>query len=357
MRSSVRKNVHFVARAPEGVLCAAIAVVLLAGSADSRDPAADGPEETPVLSGDYLGRTPPGSTPQLFAPGVVSTGLYERDIAMTPDGDEIYFGLMTGGEVMIVGVKRENGVWSAPGIAPCCDDPRVFDLEPCIAPDGRRFLFLSTRPRGGEEPKPGWDNQDIWAMDRTASGWGEPYHLGPPVDTDAPEFFPSLTRGGTLYFTREVTADGGERSVILRARMVDGTYTEPEILPKEVNPGDHQFNAFIDPDERYLIVGIAEREGNIGASDYYVCFRREDDSWKGPVNMGALVNTPENRVVSPYVSPDGKYFFFASNRGRETSTPEVRRSYEAIQRMASEPQNGSSDVYWVDASFIARLRP
>ena len=99
-----------------------------------------------VLAGDYLGQTPPGALPELFAPGVVSTGLYERDVAMTPDGGEIYFGLMAGGEVMIVVSKRENGVWSPPEIAPFCDDAEILDLEPHITPDCKRFLFLSTRP-------------------------------------------------------------------------------------------------------------------------------------------------------------------------------------------------------------------
>ena len=39
-------------------------------------------EEAP--SGPYLGQKPPGSTPSLFAPGFISTGLAERDVAMTP---------------------------------------------------------------------------------------------------------------------------------------------------------------------------------------------------------------------------------------------------------------------------------
>ena len=43
------------------------------------------------LRGPYLGQEPPGLEPRLFAPGVVSTGLATRDLAMTPDGDELYF--------------------------------------------------------------------------------------------------------------------------------------------------------------------------------------------------------------------------------------------------------------------------
>jgi hypothetical protein len=328
------------------------------GSPDATDPADRG-QKAATLSGDYLGQTPPGSTPELFAPGVISTGLYERDVAMTPDGDELYFGLISGGYVTIVVTKRENGNWTRPEIAPFCDNPDVFDLEPHITPDGRRIMFLSTRPDEGKPPAQGWVYQDIWVADRTEDGWSEPYNLGPPVCTEAPEYFPSVTRDGTLYFTREVTGEGGKRSVIVRSRMVDGKYQEAEILPEAVNPGDMQYNAFIDPDEKYLIVGISGHEDNIGRGDYYVCFRGEDDAWTGPINMGELINTPGNNVTSPYVSPDGRYFFFASNRRAETTedAEDQERSYDAIQRMATEPGNGSADIYWIDASYIETLRP
>ena len=45
----------------------------------------------PDLSGPFLGQSLPDSIPELFAPGVVSTGMFTRDVAITPDGKEIYF--------------------------------------------------------------------------------------------------------------------------------------------------------------------------------------------------------------------------------------------------------------------------
>jgi len=321
------------------------------------------------MTGDYLGQTPPGATPQLFAPGIVSTGLYERDVTMMPDGNELYFGLIASNDVAIVGMKRENGVWTKPEIASFCSDPDVYNLEPHITPDGKQFLFLSTRPKEGQEKKPGWVYQDIWAMDRKGDTWGEPYNLGDPADkhepvnTDAPEYYPSATRNGTLYFTREVTENGKSRSLILRSQAMymvhseNRFYGKPEILPAAVNPGDQQFNAFIDPDERYLIVCIANYKDNIGRCDYYVSFRSEDDVWTGPINMGELINTPGNNVGSPSVSPDGRYFFFASNRQQLSGAAESTRTYETIQEMVTQPQNGNSDIYWIDASFIETLRP
>ena len=310
-------------------------------------------------SGDeYLGQKPPGDRPVLFAPGLVSTGLYERDVAITPGGDEFYFGLLSQGYATIAVCRRTGDGWSAPEIAPFSTNPDFLDLEPHITPDGRQFLFLSTRPREGQEAKPGWVYQDIWVMDRTNDGWSEPRNLGPPVNTDAAEFYPSMTRTGTIYFTRDVTENGKRRSLILRARKTNGGFDQPEVLPASVNPGDNQYNAFIDPDERYLIVCIAGLEDAIGRSDYYVCFRNRNDVWSAAVNMGPEINTPDNTAPSPYVSPDGRYFFFASTRKIvPEGDGEKPRSYAGIQAMQTKPGNGRSDIYWVDASFIEELRP
>lgn len=333
-----------------------VAALLLAAGCSQPSSKTEG-EGFPVLTGEYLGQDPPGAEPRLFAPGVVSTGLYERDVAITPAGDEFYFGLVSRAYATIVMMKLVNDMWTEPEIAPFSLNPEVLDLEPHITPDGERFLFLSTRPQPGQEPKSGWAYQDIWVMDRTADGWSEPYNLGPPVNSDAPEYYPSVTRDGTIYFTREVEEDGKSRSLIFRSRATDGEYGEPEALPEEINYGDQQFNSFIDPDERYLVVCMMGGPDAIGRADYYVSFRGDDDSWQGPINMGERINTPGNSGSSPYVSRDGRYFFFASTRGKPEGEETAVRSYRDLQNLVSEPQNGNGDIYWVDASFIEDLRP
>ena len=267
------------------------------------------PAAVPELRGPYLGQEPPGLEPRLFAPGVVSTGLATRDLAMTPDGDELYFSVTLGDRTMIMVARRVNGVWTEPEVAPFSG--RYLDIEPAISADGQRFYFLSTRPQPGQEEKPGWVYQDIWVMDREGDGWGEPYNLGPPVNTDAPEYYPSITADGTLYFTRE----GEDRkSSIYRSRSVDGVYTEPELLPPQVNCGTDRFNAFVARDESFVIVPNMGGENNLGGVDYSVVFRSLDDIWSEPVNLGPAVNQPTGREWSASLSPDGKYLFFMSSR-------------------------------------------
>ncbi len=318
-------------------------------------PSSELPPDRPT--GPYLGQAPPGSTPRIFAPGIVSTGMYTRDLAMTPDGREIYFTVMVGGFSVIMSTRLREDGWTEPEVASFSGDSRFLDAEPGISPDGHRLFFLSTRLSEGRAPTDqeirAWTNEDIWVVDRQGDGWGEPQNLGPPVNTSASEFFPSVTRDGTLYFTR---GQEGE-SHIYRARLVEGRYAEPERLGPEVNSTSSQYNAFVHPDERYLILCTGDREDSVGGSDYYVVFRDEDDAWSEPVNLGAPVNTPGSGEISPYVSPDGAYFFFMSSRRRPQESHPGRLTRDYLWDVYTSPGNGAANVYWMDAAFIEALRP
>lgn len=319
-------------------------------------PGLEEPRDFPVLQGPYLGQKPPGAVPEIFAPGVINAGMYTRDVAMTPDGRELYFGLASVGYGWgtIFVTRLADGRWTPPEVMPHMEDPRFLNFEPCISPDGKKFFFLSTRPdpAAGETER---GDQDIWVMDRVGDGWGEPYNLGLPVNSDGAEYFPSVTRDGTLYFTR--TESDGRTSAVYRARFRDGRYQEPEKLPPQVNCGATRYNAFIAPDESYIIVPAAGREDSLGGTDYYVVFRGADDSWSEPVHMGPAVNSRAGQEFSPYVSPDGKYFFFMSNRFLPREEWPDRLTYAAMMGLRERAPNGLSAIYWMDAGFIETLRP
>ncbi len=308
-------------------------------------------DKFPVLKGPYLGQTPPGKTPGLFAPGIITTGIFTRDVAMTPDGKEIYFCVSVGSYTYstILVTKQVDGRWTEPAVTPHMENPDHMNFEPCISPDGKRFFFLSNRPGGVGNAKLG--NQDIWVMDRKGDGWGEPYNLGAPVNSENGEFFPSVTRDGTLYFSRAK----GRQSFIYRSRLKDGKYTEPEKLPKQVNCGAAQYNAFIAPDESFIIVPVAGRKDTLGGTDYYIVSRNKDDSWNEPVNMGDKINTPGTREHSASLSPDGKYLFFMSSRTLPKEKQPVKLTYRFLKEMHNKPQNGNADIYWVDAGIIDDL--
>ncbi len=330
-----------------------VVLLVLAGGCNVPSPGG-GAEGFPVLKGEYLGQPLPGSEPELFAPGIISTGMFTRDIAMTPDGGEIYFTAVLGRYrvTQILFTRCVEGTWTEPEVAPFSGNPDYMDAEPFVTPDGRRLLFLSTRPdSAGGVPE---GDQEIWVVDRFGEGWSEPYNLGAPVNTRDPEFFPSVTNDGTVYFTKSE----GRNSYIFRSQMLDGKLSEPVKLPSQVNSTGMQYNAFISPDESYLIFSAVGREDCMGGDDYYVCFRDSSDLWTEPINLGAKVNTPDANEHSPYVSPDGKYFFFMSARiSNKFDLGRGKLTRGLMLKMHNEPAGGLPGIYWMDASFIEGLKP
>jgi Tol biopolymer transport system component len=87
--------------------------------------------------------------PVLFAPGVISTPDNERSAAFTPDGDTVYFVKRSPEPYysVICVSARVNGQWGTPRVAEFSG--RYNDTDPAISPDGRDFVFTSTRSGGG----------------------------------------------------------------------------------------------------------------------------------------------------------------------------------------------------------------
>jgi hypothetical protein len=310
----------------------------------------------PELAGPYLGQKPPGSVAELFAPGLISTGLYERDCAISRDGKEIYHGVFIGGWATILVTRNIEGRWTEPAILPFASDPEFNCVEPCLSADGNRLFFLSTLPPAGENPKRGWGHQNIWVVDRKADGsWGKPYDLGLPINTPDQEYFPSITRDGTLYFSRSVS---GTTSAIYRSRLVNKVYSQPEKLPSSVNGPWSIYNACIAPDESYLIGCVSGKDTTLpkNVARYFISFRSGDGSWSELIDMGDMINPPGSTALSPSISPDGKYFFFSLSQPIASASLKNLKKLSDILKIHSSPFNGSANIHWVSTQFLDELK-
>ncbi len=327
------------------------AFVLIASLTACSSPCCD--ESCGPRQGAWLGETPPAEGEvALFARGFVSGGFATRDLVMSPAGDEIVFGAYLGRYAVstMLSTRLVDGAWTEPEVLPFAADPRHMTIEPAFSPDGKRLYFLSNRPRPGKDEDD--RNQDIWFAERGPEGWGEAQHLGAPVNSEDPEFFPSLTEGGTLYFTRNA---GGRRqpSAIYRARPEAGGFAEPERLPDTVNVPQGVFNAFIAPDESYILLSVAGRPDSLGGGDYYVSFRSDDDRWSVLQPLPAPVNSDGPQEWSPWVSADEEYLFFMSDR-HDPWPERIDRAW--LETMHNRPGHGQPSIYWTRAAFLEELR-
>lgn len=303
-----------------------------------------------TLSGEYLGQEPPGTTPEVFAPGVLSHGFHEHHLTISPDGTEMFYVTSSADHrtYVIVGVRRENGIWLGPEIAPFSG--RYMDMGPAFSPDGQRLFFTSRRPfaEGTDVP----DDFDIWMVERAGESWSEPMRLDGPVNTDRNEIFPSVAANGNLYF--QAYGGSGSESDFFLSRLVDGEYREPVRLEHGISTEHYESHPSVAPDESYLIFQSI-RPGGFGGVDFYVSFRQEDGSWSRPANLGEEFSAPGN-VISPLLSPDGRYFFFARN-GPSEAFAFRGGSYAGLLARLREPENGYGCLYWVDASVLYDVHP
>ncbi len=299
------------------------------------------PEDAQAKKGlAALGEEKPRQAAQLFEPGLVSTFMNDRDLALSPNGTDMFFGSLHRPVYAILHARRKSdGSWSRPEVAPFSG--RWDDCEPAFSPDGRRLYFCSTRPLDGKGAPKDWD---IWYVERTPSGWSEPSNPGAPLNSEKDEFYPSVTRDGTVYF---ISHD----MKLWRSRRDGAGFAPPERLPETVNGAAAEYNACVSPDESVLVFTSHSWDQRFGQGDLVASFRKPNGDWTRPVNLGEAVNTDEIEM-SPSLSPDGRTLFFSSNRqakGAAQAKPVTRKE---LERRAMGPQNGLMDVYRVDAGVL-----
>lgn len=280
-----------------------------------------GKNDFPVLTEPYLGQKPPGMAPEIIAsefPFPLVGGVF------SPDGKELFFLFRSG----VMETRLENGRWLEPQLAPFSGKYRHSDLN--FSPDGRKLFFASTRPL--EKDGPPLSHYDLWVVQRTETGWSEPESLGPLINSEHFESFPSVAENGDLFFFREIRTGRSRTADIYRSKYRDGRYAAPEKLGTEINSDDLDLDPFVAPDESYLIF-LSFRPGGFGRADLYISFRKNDGSWAPAVNMGEKINTAGDEFCGR-VTPDGKYFFF--------------------DRSAQQPR--PFNKYWVSAKIIEDLK-
>jgi len=228
-------------------------------------------------------------------------------LTFAPDGKTVYFtrGQIDGGGLFES--KLENGRWLEPKQV-SFSFGKYNDNDLFVSPDGSKYFFMSKRPTVGTNLK---KEQDIWMVEKIGNKWGNLQHLGQIVNSKERDGFPSVTKNGSLYFFSE-RKEGFGSSDIYRARFVNGKYVKPENLGPVVNSKHWDGLPYIAPDASFLIF-FSTRPGGYGKGDLYVSYCRKG-VWTAPENLGPSVNSAESDVT-PHISPDGKYLFFARRSG------------------------------------------
>jgi hypothetical protein len=243
----------------------------------------------------YLGQTPPGSTPVVFAPGTISKGNIHSRLEISPDGREMFWNTvdMKTFTTRILSVRNVDGKWSDPQPPPFARDGDTKSA--LFSPDGRRLFFDLNAGNG-------WVTRYV---ERTETGWSAPRGDGFLLNTSS-----SFTTAGRAYFSA-----GMETKVwntgIFEARYSPGGYSAVTPLDGAINvPGAIDYTPYVSPDGSFLLFSsnrplVSDKED----MRIHVSFRKKDGTWSTPRRIGDI------NARFPSLSPDGHYIFFCGDDG------------------------------------------
>jgi hypothetical protein len=283
----------------------------------------------------------PSVTNEVFAAGLVSTGLDEMGGVFTPDFREFYFTVRHNADyTAILCICYEDGLWRYPEVVSFSGFYR--DADPYITADGCRMFFSSTRPASNDGQASDWN---IWLVDRVDGIWQEPMPYR--YNTSRNERFPTVSSEGELFYCVDddsslVTYDFMATNIWMAQPDSDG-WLMPRILPASVNSEWADYTPLISMDGQFLVFA-SNRPGGLGASDLYYCLRLPDGTWEAAINAGPDVNSSESEHY-PSFTPDGKFFLFASDRKLSISVNHEPLTYSILKRLGLGPGNGFNDIY------------
>ncbi|MDO1502046.1 hypothetical protein Q2T40_18070 [Winogradskyella maritima] len=250
-------------------------------------------------------------TIQPVIPEILSKFKSIRDFTINGVEDEAYFTLQSPlNEISVIMKlsKSENG-WSSPEMASFSG--RYSDLEPFFSPDYLRLYFSSNRPVSKDSSN--IKDFDIWYVERSSvmEEWSQPVNVGTPVNTKADEFYPAITLSKSLYFTA-ITEETGPGDDIFVSTWNGNRYETPKQLSDSINTKGAEFNAYVSPDESYILFGGWRRPDGIGAGDIYIS-EKKNGIWQKAKNLGIPLNS-ENTDYCPFVNTETNTLYFTSRR-------------------------------------------
>ena len=174
------------------------------------------------------------------------------------------------------------------------------EYAPVFTPDGKYIYFSSLRrsPFGKENIFLSQQQNDVF---REAIEVDE-------LCTEYNESFGSLSMdGNTAYLFGYYFKDTTNGDIYLTTLKDNGFWNKPTLI-KEVSSNYYDLQPFVWRDKVMFLT--SNRDGNHKNYDLFVS-ENQNGTWSNPINIGEVINTPYDEQ-SPFLSPDGKYLYFAS---------------------------------------------
>lgn len=265
-----------------------------------------------------------------------------RDFTLSSVGDEGYFTIQSplGEASVLAKLKKINNEWSDPIIVPFSG--KYKDIEPFLSPNNLRLYFASNRPL--DESLNETKDFDIWYVERQSkdSEWGIPINIGAPINTTFNEFYPSITNDNNLYYTSDGTDSKGKDDIFV-SKWDQDQYSSPLSLSDSINTSGYEFNAFISPDESFVVFSGYQREDGLGSGDLYISTLDDNHQWGKAINMGENINS-QYMDYCPFYDIKSKTLYFTSRRSSIKNINNFKNIKDLLGEI-DQHENGLSRIY------------
>lgn len=280
--------------------------------------------------------------PELFLPELFNGLPNVRDFSMNKNQNEFYFTVESYAKEysFIAYSKKVNGKWQKPETTSFSGQYK--DLEPFLSPDGLKLFFASNRKNNdSDEVK---KDMNIWYVTRESlsDNWSNPINVGSIINTSANEFYPSVTKKGDLFFTAEYKNSKGKEDIYV-SRFINGKYTTPTPLNSAVNSEKYEFNAFVAPDESFIIFTSYGRKDDLGRGDLYISKRGKHNEW---LPAEHLTNINSKKLdYCPFVDLANNKIYYTTSKSKISNKLNKKKNFKEIIDFIQNNPNGLSRIY------------
>ncbi len=184
------------------------------------------------------------------------------------------------------------------------------DFNPYIPSNESMLLYNSQRKSNlGSYPfYDGYYASDVYVSYFKYGRWKKTRRLPSSVNSKNIEKVVGMTSDGANMFLIKEDIKGNKQTFYSKKR--GKYYRDPKPIFIKDESYKKIYSLTVSPDNKYLVFS-AEHKAGIGGKDLYLSFRMPNGYWSSAHILDSTVNTIYDEEY-PYFSPDGQYFFFAS---------------------------------------------
>lgn len=190
---------------------------------------------------------------------------------------------------------------------PAMVNAQAKQLNPVVAPDGRKFYY-TVQPSDDAKQKIYEADMDFTGNVLRAAKLGEPLN-----NENFNNSLLSVTPDGQMVLVLNVYNQDGTGAVGIstsRKTLYGWSFPEKVNMDEFENLNDYG-EYYLSPNGQIMLMTIQMKD-TYGSKDLYVSFKKKDGSgWTKPKNLGPKLNTADSEV-SPFMAADGKTLYFSS---------------------------------------------